>query len=263
MTYRDKFTPGIWLISFLGIHSANGTEWGTLDDYLKDMNTLGKPSVLIVGCGHSEGGLGNHFHPNCWCVDIPRHNYPWLLPWWQEIKANDEFDITTSSIAKTKQHYHEKFETVLLENLWEEVFNQPIVLWNSAYVLKENGELIIETQPYYKFSFYDNTSIDSDSPEENEFEKNKDILKKYGINDIGTYQISNELKAMGDYLRYYHFKDVITIKDAYQPYTAIPSRGIHTARRGCVLSARKTSQTQSILNDWHNDIFKTEPPLLP
>lgn len=263
-------TAMLFLMAITTITNAMNVNYcpKNFEHYISHMEKLQKQMVLIVGCGHSYGFNGDHYHPNCWCVDIAREenqHYDWQVPWWQEIKADAELDITQPfSLSTTVKQYESKFDVVVLEYLWEETFKNPWTLFNAAYMLKIGGELIVDTCENYSFEWYDKKENDDENRDinltQNQINSSEMamILKRYGYDENTACLDVKELKGMAQHLHTFFFKNIVTIKNAYQPYTAIPGRSVRTGRTSFLLSAIKTEESQNTLPYWQSKLMKAD-----
>lgn len=141
----------------------------SLDEYLVRMQQIGKPAVLVVGCGHRYpcGFGGTHEHKDMWCVDsnniahnrrthfLSRLLFGELIAncenFVKNVGANEELDIT----GPTNDRYVNKFDEVFLELITSRTLAHPRTLLNAARYLKTGGHLYIEADWGYEHPAYD------------------------------------------------------------------------------------------------------------
>lgn len=234
--------------------------------YTARMQEQKLPLTLIVGCGHGTYySNGDHTHPDSWCVNMAIDPSLKGLPnnteerFREDIQYDELLDITMSDLSHYSR-YKGMFDVILLERPLPITLNKPWTLWNAAYMLKEGGELIIDSTMGYTSELYEkNTWLGAACSSDNQdYPVNQcpEKLKNFGISATNP-KVYEEMAGISNFLNFWGFKDIINVGDryearyhAYQPYTRIPGQPLETARKTCILSATKTPETESKMESW-------------
>lgn len=175
-----KFVTTLFSFSLL-THPLYAT-YSTFEEYCTAMDSKKLPRTLMVGCGHSSKGEpneGNHTHPDCWSVDIadnasyrPQFKHltkeeaqqPESHEHWKEIEADEPLDITDSNVSLYSKKFKGAFDVIVLERPYDKTLNNPYTLYNTAFMLKSGGTLVIDTHSGYPLNAYEYPKDDSCDP---------------------------------------------------------------------------------------------------
>lgn len=299
----------LFLLTNYGSLVASPT-YKDFSDYTSQMSARGRPKVLIVGCGHLNitSSQGNHKHKDCWCVDISNpnkfddlrdYNSSQTLsvervhflnhPHWKSTFSDRELDITNSDDVSG---YEEAFDTIVLERNWANTLNNPRTLYNAMLMLKEGGELVIDTNNYVLIYDILITNIKSAKAEEKTPQVNLSELPFYATPDnkifdsnsfniaainLGMHYNLNVLlernlrygysetnlpcygvnvKDVVNYLNYWHFENVTSFNECPQPFTASENKKGRVSPN--LIVAIKTAYTNTIKDSWLESIVDYE-----